>query len=329
LTARIASAALRKTFLAAGFCEDGNRFVLETPELQHGVDVTGVCRLAGFVSIDHTICPKGSVQRILTEELASHHHGSPCPRIWASQSVDPGLVLEQSAAIVDAFQALDDVTHYDADRPDVRPEALVGHAPSAGPMRSLSAADNELFMKPLKATERDSLLQALEARFEQHPQRHAGLAWAPVRARLVAQPAALASLQAMEASGGEPDVIGHEAATGQVVFCDCSAESPAGRRSLCYDRAALDARKENKPEGSAMEAAAAMGLRLLGEDEYRALQQLGEFDLKTSSWLATPPAVRALGGALFGDRRYGRVFVYHNGAPSYYAARGFRALLRV
>jgi hypothetical protein len=181
----------------------------------------------------------------------------------------------------------------------------------------------------IKSPERDTLLKALQGRFERHPQRHPGLAWAQVRARLGARPAALASLQAMEASGGEPDVIGHDAASGEVLFCDCSAESPAGRRSLCFDRAALDARKENKPAGSAVDAAAAMGIQLLDEAQYRALQRLGEFDLKTSSWVATPDEVRALGGALFCDRRYGRVFVYHNGAQSYYAARGFRGMLRV
>lgn len=133
----------------------------------------------------------------------------------------------------------------------------------------------------------------------------------------------------MEASGGEPDVIGRDAATGHSIFCDCSAESPEGRRSLCYDTAALQARKENKPQGSAVESAAAMGVELLTEDDYRSLQQLGEFDLKTSSWIATPLAIRSLGGALFCDKRFGRVFVYHNGVQSYYASRGFRGLLRV
>ena len=181
----------------------------------------------------------------------------------------------------------------------------------------------------MKAQEQQGLLQALEARFERHPQRHRGIAWPDVIARLQAQPEALKALFEMEATGGEPDVIGHDRATGQVTFCDCAAESPAGRRSLCYDRQALDARKENKPGGSAVEMAAALGIELLGEDHYRALQALGEFDTKTSSWIATPPEVRALGGALFCDRRYGRVFVYHNGAQSYYAARGFRGLLRV
>ena len=148
-------------------------------------------------------------------------------------------------------------------------------------------------------------------------------------ARLQSNPAALQSLLGMESSGGEPDVIGHDKVSGQYIFCDCSAESPTGRRSLCYDQDALDARRENKPAGSAVEAAAAMAIELLDEEQYRALQQLGEFDLKTSSWVATPKDVRAVGGALFCDRRYGRVFVYHNGAQSYYAARGFRGLLRV
>jgi hypothetical protein len=177
--------------------------------------------------------------------------------------------------------------------------------------------------------DRDTLLQTLKSRFERHRHRHEGIAWADVQARLARSPGALRSLSAMEATGGEPDVIGHDGATGRVAFCDCSAESPAGRRSLCYDREALDARKEHRPAGSAVEAAAAMGVELLTQAQYRALQALGEFDLKTSSWIATPPEVRALGGALFGDRRYGRVFVYHNGAASYYAARGFRGWLPV
>ena len=173
------------------------------------------------------------------------------------------------------------------------------------------------------------LLQTLKARFERNMPRHQGLAWADVHARLASNPAALKSLHAMQASGGEPDVIGHDAATGRFVFCDCSAESPAGRRSLCYDREALHARKENKPQGSAVEIAAAMGIELLSEEQYRALQTLGEFDTKTSSWVRTPHEMRALGGALFCDRRYGRVFAYHNGAQSYYAARGFRGSLVV
>lgn len=181
----------------------------------------------------------------------------------------------------------------------------------------------------MRPKERDHLLQALKARFENNMRRHAGIVWAEVQARLERDPVALRSLSAMEATGGEPDVIGQDPPSGLFVFCDCAAESPAGRRSLCYDREALDARKENKPEGSAVGMAAAMGIELLTEAQYRGLQQLGEFDTKTSSWVSTPPEVRALGGALFCDRRYGQVFVYHNGAQSYYAARGFRGLLRV
>lgn len=181
----------------------------------------------------------------------------------------------------------------------------------------------------MKAQEREKLLRAFEARFETHRHRHAGIVWAHVRTRLDARPDALMSLQQMEATGGEPDVIGDEAASGAYLFCDCSDESPRGRRSVCYDRAALDARKEHKPEGSAVEMAAAMGIELLTEQQYRSLQDLGEFDTKTSSWVRTPPDIRALGGALFCDRRYGQVFTYHNGAQSYYAARGFRGLLRV
>lgn len=179
----------------------------------------------------------------------------------------------------------------------------------------------------MKAQERDQLLRTLQTRFEKNRHRHEGHKWEAVQAKLEANPAALKSLLQMESSGGEPDVIGHE--KGQYVFCDCAAESPSGRRSLCYDPEALDARKENKPQGSAVEAAADMGVELLDEATYRRLQQLGEFDTKTSSWIATPDDVRSLGGALFCDRRYGRVFVYHNGAQSYYAARGFRGLLRV
>lgn len=175
----------------------------------------------------------------------------------------------------------------------------------------------------------EQLLTALQRRFAQHPQRHPGIAWADVQRRIERDAAALRSLQEMASTGGEPDVIGHDPETGRYLFCDCAAESPAGRRSVCYDHAALASRKEHKPADSAVAMAAAMGIALLTEDQYRGLQQLGDFDTKTSSWLWTPPEVRALGGALFGDRRYGRVFVYHNGAPSYYAARGFRGLLRV
>lgn len=174
-----------------------------------------------------------------------------------------------------------------------------------------------------------ALLRTLQARFEQHPQRHPTLAWADVQARLQGRPDALAALQQMEASGGEPDVIAHDPASGRLTFCDCSPESPSGRRSTCYDQAALEARKENKPARAAVEWAREMGIELLTESDYRALQSLGEFDLKTSSWVQTPATVRDLGGALFCDRRYGQVFVYHNGASSYYAARGFRGLLQV
>ena len=180
----------------------------------------------------------------------------------------------------------------------------------------------------MKTKERDELLGELKARFEQNPRRHEGIAWADVEARIADNTDALKALHAMEASGGEPDVISRNRKTGQVTFYDCSAQSPSGRRSLCYDRAALDSRKEHKPKSSAVETAAAMGIELLTEEEYRALQQLGEFDTKTSSWISTPSDVRSLGGALFCDRRYDKVFVYHNGAESYYAARGFRGSLR-
>lgn len=173
-----------------------------------------------------------------------------------------------------------------------------------------------------------ALIQTLKARFDQHMPRHPGCAWDKVQARLEANVAALRALGEMEQSGGEPDVIGVDKPSGQIIFCDCSAESPAGRRSLCFDRKALDARKENKPKGCVEELVAAMGVELLSEHQYRQLQELGEFDVKTSSWVATPDDVRSRGGALFCDRRYGRVFVYHNGAESYYAARGFRVLVR-
>ena len=177
-------------------------------------------------------------------------------------------------------------------------------------------------------SEREELLLALKVRFEKNMHRHAGTAWADVRARLEGNPGALTALGQMEATGGEPDVIGEED-SGHFVFCDCSPESPTGRRSTCYDREARVSRKQHRPETSAVEMAAGMGVELLTEERYRALQRLGEFDTKTSSWIETPADVRALGGALFCDRRYGRVFVYHNGAQSYYAARGFRGSLRV
>ncbi len=179
------------------------------------------------------------------------------------------------------------------------------------------------------ADDQKTLLAGLQARFEQHMPRHAGLAWEEIRARLEANPAGLRALGEMERTGGEPDVTGYDAATGEFIFMDCSPESPAGRRNTCYDRQAREARKEYRPESSALEMAEAMGIALLTEAQYRALQALGEFDVKTSSWVETPADIRALGGALFADRRYGHVFVYHNGASSYYAARGFRGVLKV
>jgi hypothetical protein len=181
----------------------------------------------------------------------------------------------------------------------------------------------------MDASATKKLLQALEARFETNMRRHAGLRWALVSARLQTSARHVKSLQAMESSGGEPDVISHDKASGRFTFCDCAPESPPGRRSLCYDGAALDARKENKPGGSVVEMAASMGIELLDEGLYRELQNLGDFDTRTSSWIKTPGDIRSLGGALFCDRRYGKVFVYHNGAQSYYASRGFRGLLRV
>ncbi|MDZ7267610.1 MAG: DUF4256 domain-containing protein [candidate division KSB1 bacterium] len=184
--------------------------------------------------------------------------------------------------------------------------------------------------KELKAKQREELLGALQARFEKNMNRHQGLEWAKVSRRAgEANPEKLWSLHEMERTGGEPDVVGHDKKTGEYIFHDCSAESPNGRRSVCYDREALESRKEHKPKDSAMGMAAAMGIEILTEEQYRELQQLGEFDTKTSSWVKTPSDIRKLGGALFCDRRYGHVFVYHNGAESYYAARGFRGSLRV
>ena len=181
----------------------------------------------------------------------------------------------------------------------------------------------------MKAQESESLFQALKTRFEKNMQRHKGIAWADVRARLEASADACKALRQMEATGGEPDVIGLDKKTGRYTFCDCAAESPTGRRSVCYDPDALEARKENTPADSAVGMATAMGVELLTEEQYRALQTLGEFDMKTSSWIGTPPDVRSRGGALFCDRRYGKVFAYHNGAQSYYAARGFRGWVQV
>jgi Protein of unknown function (DUF4256) len=183
--------------------------------------------------------------------------------------------------------------------------------------------------KELSPEQRNELLGALKARFEKNTNRHKGLAWADAQAKLEANTEALWSLNEMERTGGEPDVVGQDKKTGEHLFYDCSAESPKDRRSLCYDREALDSRKENKPKGNAMDMAAAMGIELLTEEQYRGLQKLGEFDTKTSSWVKTPSGVRELGGALFCDRRFDTVFLYHNGAESYYAARGFRGWVRV
>jgi hypothetical protein len=181
----------------------------------------------------------------------------------------------------------------------------------------------------LTGKQRDGLLKTLKARFEAHAHRHANLEWPTVQARLESNSARLWSLNEMEQSGGEPDVVGVDTATGEFIFVDCSAQSPKGRRSVCYDREALEARKEHKPKSSAVDMATAMGAALLTETEYRRLQELGQFDTTTSSWVQTPVKIRKLGGALFCDRRYDTVFVYHNGAESYYAARGFRCSLRV
>jgi len=183
--------------------------------------------------------------------------------------------------------------------------------------------------KQLPPKQQEELLNIVKARFEKNSNRHKGIEWANVQAKLEASPAKLWSLNEMEMTDGEPDVVGHDKKTGDYIFYDCSAESPKGRRSICYDHQALESRKEHKPGNSAMEMAAEMGIEVLTEEQYRELQQLGNFDTKTSSWIATPADIRKLGGALFCDRRYNTVFVYHNGAESYYAARGFRGALRV
>ncbi len=183
--------------------------------------------------------------------------------------------------------------------------------------------------KELSPEQRDELLSALKTRFETNMKRHKGHEWVQVQAKLEANPEKLWSLNEMERTGGEPDVVGYDKKTDEYLFYDCSAESPKGRRSICYDREALESRKVAKPENSAMDMATAMGIELLTEEQYRELQQLGNFDMKTSSWIKTPADIRKLGGALFCDRRYNTVFVYHNGADSYYAARGFRGSLRV
>jgi hypothetical protein len=183
--------------------------------------------------------------------------------------------------------------------------------------------------KELSPEQREELLSALKARFEKNMSRHKGLEWAKVEAKLKANTNKLWSLNEMERTGGEPDVVGHDKKTGEYIFYDCSAESPKGRRSVCYDREALESRKEHKPENNAVDVAAAMGIELLTEEQYRELQKLGNFDMKTSSWITTPSEIRKLGGAIFADFRYGNVFVYHNGAESYYAARAFRGSRRV
>ena len=183
--------------------------------------------------------------------------------------------------------------------------------------------------KALTKNQRSELLSALQARFTKNMKRHSGLEWPKVLARLEANAEKLWSLNEMERTGGEPDVIGHDKKTGEFIFCDCSDESPAGRRSVCFDREGWESRKEARPENNAVDMAADMGIEILSEEQYRELQTLGKFDAKTSSWIKTPPAIRKLGGALFADYRYGAVFVYHNGAQSYYAARAFRGLLKV
>lgn len=183
--------------------------------------------------------------------------------------------------------------------------------------------------RTLPAARQTALLEILKQRFANNTTRHPGIRWDAVQARLAANAEKLWSLDEMESSGGEPDVVGHDATTGEYIFCDCAAQSPKGRRSVCYDHDALKARKQHKPKNSATAMAAAMGIDLLTEEQYRRLQQLGEFDTTTSSWVKTPPEVRQRGGALFCDRRFNKVFVYHNGAESYYSARGFRGELRV
>ncbi|WP_394236223.1 DUF4256 domain-containing protein [Niallia oryzisoli] len=190
-------------------------------------------------------------------------------------------------------------------------------------------ANESIINKELSLEQREELLAILKDRFEKNMDRHQGLEWAKVQARLEANAEKLWSLNEMERTGGEPDVVGYEEGKDEYTFYDCSAESPTGRRSVCYDRKALDSRKKNKPENSAMDMAADMGIDMLTEEQYRALQEVGNFDMKTSSWVQTPSDIRERGGAIFCDYRYGHVFVYHNGADSYYAARGFRGLLRV
>jgi hypothetical protein len=196
-------------------------------------------------------------------------------------------------------------------------------------MRATKARNIDSNKKDLSPEQREEQLRALKARFEKNMNRHKGLEWVNIRAKLEANAEKLWSLNEMERTGGEPDIVGHDKKTGEYIFHDCSRESPKGRRSVCYDREALESRREHKPKDNAIDMAAAMGIELLTEEQYRELQKVGEFDTKTSSWVKTPSAIRKLGGALFCDRRFDTVFVYHNGAESYYAARAFRGSLRV
>jgi hypothetical protein len=197
---------------------------------------------------------------------------------------------------------------------------------SKGNGRTIPKIEINLELSPEQGEE---LLKTLKVRFEKNMNRHKGLEWPKIQAKLEANPEKLSSLNAMESTGGEPDVVGYDKKTGEHIFCDCSAESPKGRRSVCYDREALESRKEHKPGNSAIDMAAVMGIEILTEEQYRELQKLGNFDTKTSSWVKTPADIRKLGGAIFCDRRYDTVFLYHNGAESYYAVRGFRGSLRV
>lgn len=205
-------------------------------------------------------------------------------------------------------------------------DSIHGKKSSKGSGKPIPKIEINLELSP---EQREELLKTLKVRFEKNMKRHKGLEWSKIQAKLEVHPEKLSSLNEMESTGGEPDVVGYDKKTGEYIFYDCSAESPKGRRSVCYDREALEARKEHKPKDSAINMAAAMGIELLTEEQYRELQKLGNFDLKTSSWVKTPPEIRKLGGALFCDRRYDHVFLYHNGADSYYGARAFRGSLRV
>lgn len=209
------------------------------------------------------------------------------------------------------------------------PSAVGGARPAASLKMQNGITIMKSREKDLPPDQRETLLETLQTRFEKNKIRHKGLEWAKVRARLEDHPEKLWSLHQMESTGGEPDVVGHDKKTGEYLFYDCSAETPKGRRSVCYDRQGLDSRKEHKPANNAIDMAAAMGIGILTEEQYRELQKFGPFDEKTSSWLITPCDIRELGGALFGDHRYGKVFIYHNGAQSYYGVRGFRGSLRV